>query len=87
MRTKGFASEMRERAVRQHYRNKEHAKYGEGKPSSEDVWEAREKLVEPGTAFAQRVDITPVDDDEWRRLESERRRKIRESLGYEETST
>lgn len=86
MRTKSFVGETRARAIRQHYRNKEHRKYGSGMPSSEDVWEARERRVEPGTAFAQAVEIAAVDDDEWRRLESERRRGIREGLGFDKAS-
>ncbi|KAH0496679.1 hypothetical protein TgHK011_004030 [Trichoderma gracile] len=84
MRTKSYSGPLKERAVRDHYRRKEYEKYyAPGARSSEDVWEARERKVEPGTAFAEAVEIATVDDNEWRRLEEERRKKIRQDLGFE----
>lgn len=40
----------------------------------------------PGSAFSEAIEIAQVGDDEWRRLEDERRRKIRQDLGYEKKS-
>ncbi|PTB70947.1 hypothetical protein BBK36DRAFT_1108317 [Trichoderma citrinoviride] len=83
MRTKSYSGPLKERAIRDHYRRKEYEKYyAPGARSSEDIWEARERKVEPGTAFAEAVEIASVDDNEWRRLEEERRKKIRQDLGY-----
>ncbi|RSL90193.1 hypothetical protein CEP51_000819 [Fusarium floridanum] len=56
MRTKGYSSEMREKAIREHYRAKEFVKYGPGKPSSEDVWESREERVPEGSTFNQPIE-------------------------------
>lgn len=84
MRTKSYSGPLKERAIRDHYRRKEYEKYyAPGARSSEDIWEARERKVEPGTAFAEPVEIATVDDNEWRREEEERRRKIRQGLGFE----
>lgn len=88
MRTKSHTGETKARAVRQHYRNKEHAKYyAPGMRSSEDIWEVREEKLPWGTTFAQPIDGPNVDDDEWRKQESERRRGIREGLGYDKASS
>jgi hypothetical protein len=56
MRTKSYSTEMREKAIRAHYRNKDYAKYGPGKPSSEDIWESRDELVEPGSVFTEPIE-------------------------------
>ncbi|RSM18791.1 hypothetical protein CDV31_002309 [Fusarium ambrosium] len=56
MRTKGYSPEMREKAIREHYRAKEFVKYGPGKPSSEDVWESREERVPEGSTFNQPIE-------------------------------
>lgn len=56
MRTKSYSGEMREKMIRAHYRNREYAKYGPGKPSSEDIWESRSEKVEPGTVMADKID-------------------------------
>ncbi|KAF9779967.1 hypothetical protein IL306_000759 [Fusarium sp. DS 682] len=56
MRTKSYAPEMREKAIRDYYRAKEFTKYGPGKPSSEDVWESREEKVPEGTVFNEPVE-------------------------------
>ncbi|KAH6607987.1 hypothetical protein Trco_004300 [Trichoderma cornu-damae] len=84
MRTKSYSGTIKEKAIREHYRRKEYEKYyAPGSRSSEEVWEAREQKVAPGMAFAEAVEIAKVDDAEWRRLEDERRRKIRRDLGFE----
>ncbi|KAM4060015.1 hypothetical protein HRG_002366 [Hirsutella rhossiliensis] len=87
MRTKSYTGELKESMIRQHYRNKEYAKYGPQKPSSEDIWESRTQKVSPGTAFSERIDEPEVGDDEWRRREARRRREIRQGLGYGEVAS
>lgn len=81
MRTRSYEPTMREAAIREHYRAKEEAKYGGGKPSSEDVWESREERVPPGTAFQAKFDPPIVDDAEFQRRDAERRRRIRKAGG------
>ncbi|KAL2159749.1 hypothetical protein VTH06DRAFT_1882 [Thermothelomyces fergusii] len=83
MRTRSYPPELRAEAVRERYRAKEEAKYGGGKPSSEDVWESREERVPPGTAFKKSFDPPIVDDAEFQRVDAERRRRIREAIGIE----
>ncbi|KAJ3503197.1 hypothetical protein NM208_g16564 [Fusarium decemcellulare] len=56
MRTKGYSPEMREKAIREHYRAKEFVKYGPGKPSSEDVWESRPEKVPEGSTFNEPIE-------------------------------
>lgn len=75
--------EMKEKAIKAHYRKKEHDKYRTGQPSSEDIWEARSEKVPLGTAFTEPIQLPAVDDEEWRRAEDERRRKIRDGLGFD----
>lgn len=87
MRTKSFSGTIKENAIREHYRRKEYEKYyAPGSHSSEEIWEARKHKVAPGSAFSEAIEIAQVGDDEWRRLEDERRRKIRQDLGYEKKS-
>lgn len=87
MRTKSYSPELRAQAIRAHYRAKEEAKYGGGKPSSEDVWESREERVAPGTAFRAPFDLPlpagarASDDAELQRREAEWRRRVREENG------
>lgn len=88
MRTKSFSPEMKAEAVRDYYRKKEEAKYGNGQPSSEDVWESREKRVEWDSEFRQGWErgvggMGGVSDEEFKRRELERRRMIREQLGLD----
>jgi hypothetical protein len=83
MRTKSYPPEQRTAAIRDHYRKKEEAKYGGGRPSSEDVWESRDERVPPGTAFRTPFDAPIVDDAEFQRQENERRRAIREAMDKE----
>ncbi|KAL8365286.1 hypothetical protein RB595_004202 [Gaeumannomyces hyphopodioides] len=86
MRVKSYSPELRTAAYRERRREKDLARYGPGMPSSEDVWISRDRKVEPGTEF-----ITPMptaeqeaglDSIEWSRADNERRRKIREGLGF-----
>ncbi|KAL2155602.1 hypothetical protein VTH82DRAFT_344 [Thermothelomyces myriococcoides] len=84
MRTRSYPPELRAEAIREHYRAKEEAKYGGGRPSSEDVWESRDERVPPGTAFKKSFDPPIVDDAEFQRVDAERRRRIREAMGIEE---
>lgn len=82
MRTKGYKGELKAALTRAHYRAKEAAKYGPGKPSSEDVWESRDEKVAPGTAFTEKVDGPEENDREWQVREIERRRAVREGMGF-----
>lgn len=84
MRTKSHVGPVKDSMVRAHYRSKDYRKYyATDKHSSEDVWEARETKVEPGSVFSQSMDLPSVDDEEWRKGENERRNKIRGELGFE----
>ena len=80
MRTKSYVGDLKANAVGTHYRAKEYNKYGPGKPSSEDIWESRKERLPSGTAFSQEIEVPSVSDEEWRREEAERRRKIRDGL-------
>lgn len=73
MRTKSYAPEQRAAMVRDHYKKRD-LKYKVG-PSSEDVWEGRERKVEWGEAFSQAVEelLPGESDEEWNRRERERR--------------
>ncbi|VUC31740.1 unnamed protein product [Clonostachys rosea] len=87
MRVKSHTGQAKADEVRQHYRNKEYSKYyAPGRHSSEDVWESRPERLAPGLAFSQGFQ-TNVNDDEWRKQESERRNQIRKDLGYTNPST
>ncbi|KAK1774812.1 hypothetical protein QBC45DRAFT_423886 [Copromyces sp. CBS 386.78] len=85
MRTKSFSPEMKAEAVKDYYRKKEEAKYGGGQPSSEDVWESRDKRVEWDSEFRQSWEegTEKVSDEEFKRREMERRRLVREQLGLD----
>lgn len=84
MRNKSHSGPVKDELVRSHYRNREFNKYyAPGRASSEDIWEAREKKVEPGSVFGEAIELPSVGDDEWRRQESERRQKIRDGLGFD----
>lgn len=86
MRLKSYSGPVKEEMVRTHYRNKEHAKYYEqGKPNSEDIWEARKIKVAPDSVFTEGIEPPAVGDEEWREQESARRSKIRSGLGYEKS--
>lgn len=78
MRVKGYQpGPVKDDMIREHYRNKHLAKYGPGKPSSEDVWRERRERVEPGTAFSEQVEAPTVSDAEYQKWEMERMAKIR----------
>lgn len=84
MRTRAYSPQQKEDAIKAHYRAKEWAKYhAPGRQSSADVWEPRTERVEPATAFRGRMDMPDVSDEEWRRLEIERRRRVQEELDRE----
>lgn len=86
MRTRAYSSPQKEEAIRDHYRKKEYAKYfAPGRPSSTDVWEPRTEKVEPGSAFREPLDMPDVSDEEWRRREIERRRRVQEFLKTRES--
>ena len=87
MRTRTLGRERKALLIREHYRQKEERKYL-GRPSSEDVWRSRDDKVEPGTAFAARLAPPPADvsDEQQVRSDIERRRRVREELGFEKPS-
>ncbi|KAI1341644.1 hypothetical protein F5Y15DRAFT_374850 [Xylariaceae sp. FL0016] len=87
MRTRTKSPERKAEEIRDYYRAKELAKYGPGKPASTDVWEARADKVPPGTAFTARYDMPDVSDEEWWRLEIERRRAVQKMLSEERDSS
>lgn len=83
MRIKSYpAGEVKENMIREHYRNKELAKYGPGKPSSEDVWRERRVRVKPGEALSVPMEeqAQPMSDAEFQKWEMERYNKIRKEL-------
>lgn len=83
MKTRQLGKEAKEEAIRGYYREVEERKYGkgEGKYSSEDVWESREEKVPVGEAFKVRFEAFPGEDDrEWNRLERENREKRRQMV-------
>ncbi|KAI1362527.1 hypothetical protein F5Y08DRAFT_271731 [Xylaria arbuscula] len=80
MRTRAYSGTMKEEAIKDYYRQKELKKYGPGMPNSTDIWEPRTEKLPPGTAFQGRYTKPDISDEEWRRLEIERRRMIQESL-------
>ncbi|QPH06270.1 hypothetical protein C2857_004640 [Epichloe festucae Fl1] len=82
MRTRAYTGDLKANMVRTHYRNKAYRRYGEGKPSSEDIWESRTERLPPGSAFNVPVGEADVGDEEWRAKDEARRRKLREGLGY-----
>jgi hypothetical protein len=81
-----MTGKVKEETIKEHYRKKELAKYGPGRPSSTDVWESREEKVEPGTAFRERYDPPNVSDEEWRALEIRNRRSVQEALAREKAT-
>ncbi len=72
MRSKSYAGQ-REDMIKEHYRKKA-LKYKVG-PSSEDVWEGREKKMEWGEAFSEGVEelLPGESDEEWNVRERKRR--------------
>lgn len=81
MRVKGYGEgKVKEDSIRDHYRQKELAKYGPGMPSSEDVWKEREEMVRPGEAFSMPVEAPTVGDAEFQKWEMDRMERIRKGL-------
>lgn len=78
MRVKGYqAGPLKDNMIREHYRKKHLAKYGPGKPSSEDVWRERRERVPPASAFSEQVEAPTISDAEYQKWEMERMEKIR----------
>lgn len=69
------------------YRDKERMRYvrGEGEDgvqkSSEDVWRSRETKMEWGKAFCEPYPEFDGDDEEWNRLQRERRGGVDGTMG------
>ncbi|KAI0518458.1 hypothetical protein F5B22DRAFT_599278 [Xylaria bambusicola] len=84
MRTRAYTGAVKEEAIKDYYRQKELRKYGPGMPNSTDVWEPRAERLPPGAAFQERYEKPDISDEEWRRLEIERRRMIQQKLREEE---
>lgn len=81
MRAKGTPpGKVKDDMIRDHYRRKLLAKYGPGKPSSEDVWRERPERVRPGEAFAAQAEAPQVSDAEYQKWEMERMERIRKGL-------
>ncbi|KAK3387429.1 hypothetical protein B0H63DRAFT_470000 [Podospora didyma] len=80
MRTRTFSPEQKAAAIKEHFRAREEAKYGGGKPSSEDVWQSRDKPLPPGTAFSAKFDPPIQSDLEYQKMQVERRRRIRAEM-------
>ncbi|KAI0131313.1 hypothetical protein F4814DRAFT_405641 [Daldinia grandis] len=86
MRARTYSGPQKEEAIRAYYRRKEYLKYhAPGRPSSVDVWEPRDEKVQPDTAFREHLDMPNISDEEWRRLEMERRRQVQEQLQLPES--
>ncbi|KAI5926083.1 hypothetical protein F4810DRAFT_708161 [Camillea tinctor] len=83
MRARSMSGELRANTVRDYYRRREVARYGPGKPNSTDIWEPRTERLPPGEAFSQPYVMPDVDDEEWRRIEIQRRRIVRDYLDRE----
>lgn len=78
MRAKGTPpGKVKNDMIRDHYRRKLLAKYGPGKPSSEDVWRERRERVRPDEAFATQPEAAQVSDAEYQKWEMERIEMIR----------
>jgi hypothetical protein len=57
--------------IRDHYKRKS-LKYKIG-PSSEDIWESRDRRLEWGEAFSEPVETPAGSDEEWNKSERLRR--------------
>lgn len=76
MRTKNYGRELKEEAIRDHYRRRDQLRYSkdmEGQ-SSEDIWKSRDKKLQWGEAFNVPFPKFDGNDEEWNRQERERRR-------------
>ncbi|KAH9893721.1 hypothetical protein F4778DRAFT_293251 [Xylariomycetidae sp. FL2044] len=85
MRTRSYPERLRAEAVRDRYRAKEVAKYrAPGRRSSADVWEPRTERLAPGEAFSEPLEMPDVSDEEWRRMEIQKRRMVLDMLRRQE---
>jgi len=73
MKTRSTGDEQKVGMIRDYYRRKG-LKYKLG-PSSEDVWQARDKKLEWGEAFSVPVEEQLVSDEEWNKREQMRRQR------------
>lgn len=85
MRTRAMSGRVKEDAVRDHYRRREFAKYGPGRPASTDVWEARAEKVPADSAFRVPLEVPDISDEEWWAMEIQRRRDVQQALAQGET--
>lgn len=78
MRTRTLGDKEKEEAIKARYREKEKRRYGRDEigKSSEDVWKSREKKMEWGEAFNTPFPDLPANDEEWNRMERERRARV-----------
>ena len=78
MRTRSYGDREKQEAIRGRYREKERWRYGSGEfgKSSEDVWKSRDKKMEWGEPFSAPFPEFSGTDEEWNRLERERRTKL-----------
>ncbi|CAL3966547.1 hypothetical protein PZA11_003167 [Diplocarpon coronariae] len=84
MRTRTYPEKEKQKAIKEHYRQRESAKYAKalGRESSEDVWRSRERKMEWGKAFTTPFPKFEGTDEEWRKRELEwRSGKVDESVG------
>ncbi|CZT40717.1 related to EMI1 Protein required for transcriptional induction of the early meiotic-specific transcription factor IME1, also required for sporulation [Rhynchosporium secalis] len=85
MRTRTYGDAQKEKAIKEHYRQRESAKYSKelGRESSEDVWRSREGKVAVGEAFRAPFEKFAGTDEEWRERELEMRRgRVEENVGW-----
>ncbi|RFU27708.1 hypothetical protein B7463_g8632, partial [Scytalidium lignicola] len=76
MRTRSYTGTDKEEMIRKHYREREKVRYGkEGGPgrSSEDVWKSRDRKLEWGAAFNVPEPEWHGTDEEWNKMEGDRR--------------
>ncbi|KAG6017240.1 hypothetical protein E4U43_001953 [Claviceps pusilla] len=62
MRTRAHSGPLKASMIRTHYRNKAYRKYGQDKPSSEDVWERRTEKLPPGSAFNIPIPLAETEE-------------------------
>jgi hypothetical protein len=87
MRTRAMGSgPVKEEAIRAHYRRRELARYGPGRPASTDVWELREEKVPYDSVFRAPYQASDISDEEWWAMEIRRRREIQRALAEAEAA-
>lgn len=86
MRVKGYTSPSKEEMIRAHYRAKEHAKYGDEKPSSQDIWEARKEKLPLGAAFSVPYNPPEETDEEFQQRQLEKFKRGRAEIERREAA-